>query len=82
MAIGSQVKKEAKAIMWQKFKSLLLELPVSFMSEKKGQDYLSVIKQDFIHPYFSFCEYNHFLVQYSGDPELGSLNFHKVHTPV
>lgn len=36
MAIGSQVKIEAKAIMWQKFKSLLLELPVSFMSEKKG----------------------------------------------
>lgn len=36
VATGSQVKIQAKAVPWQKFKSFLLELPVSFISENKG----------------------------------------------
>lgn len=35
VAIGSQVKIEAKAVTWQKFKSFLLGLPVSFISENR-----------------------------------------------
>lgn len=35
VAIGSQVKIEAKAVTWQEFKSLL-ELPVFFILKNKG----------------------------------------------
>ena len=36
VAVGSQLKTEANAVPWQKFKSFLLQLTVSFISEKRG----------------------------------------------
>lgn len=54
VAIGLQVKIQSQALLWQKFKSFLLEVPVSFISESKGSDSLSIAKQNCVHPY----EYN------------------------
>lgn len=78
VAIGLQVKIEAQAFSWQKFKSALLEAYFLYI-RKKGLGWSICNQTGFLHLYFLLYECDHLLLtQCLGDPEFDSVKFCKV----